>query len=464
MTRNKMIALLLFLLLLLIIICTWCHSDEIAEKRAMLASQNVSTPVSEVVEQSINYTLTKDKDEFELTGSFSNTSNVEKVHTALGINDLKDNSKIDDALTGNEQAIAVTQQLIPIFYEKYSNGSISFKDNQLTVEGTVPSVEDKNSISTLLANSTVLSINNTKVVFVPTDPIKFKIDKKNDLIAIQGVFNAQSNADELISTINSDEVRKNIAINSKLIEGRDVLTLTNTLIEPFKATYTEGFIKYENQLLTIEGTVESQTAKDDLEALLHASSIKYENHTQVVIPGPSDEELAAIAQQEADDKAAADALAKKEADEAQALKDEEAKASAEALAKKDAEIKAVQAEKIEVKIKKVIDLENINFEVNKARLTEKSIKTISHIASILKEYPEVSIEIGGHTDNTGQAAYNLSLSQKRVDTVKQSLISMDIDASRLTSIGYGITQPLVSNDTKENRRLNRRVEFKVKGE
>ena len=48
--------------------------------------------------------------------------------------------------------------------------------------------------------------------------------------------------------------------------------------------------------------------------------------------------------------------------------------------------------------------------------------------------------------------------------MRQSLIGMDIDASRITAVGYGVTKPLVSNDTKENRRKNRRVEFKVKGE
>jgi len=59
---------------------------------------------------------------------------------------------------------------------------------------------------------------------------------------------------------------------------------------------------------------------------------------------------------------------------------------------------------------------------------------------------------------------NLILSQKRVDSVKAKLIELQIDSSRLRAVGYGASNPLVSNDTKENRLINRRVEFKVIGE
>ena len=453
MRSNKMIALLLFLLLLLIILCVRSHSGQIAEKRAILASKHtVLIPVNEVVTKPINYQLIKHQEAFELKGKFSKVSEVQQILSILKTNNLSGDTSINEHLSPNSKALELTQKLIPIFQTKYLDGSITLQDNKLSIEGTVNSISDKDNVSTLLANSTLETENKTKVRFVPTEPIKFKIEKKADLLAIQGVFSSDKNANKLIATLNNSDLRKHIVIDAKLIENRELLALTNSLIEPFKNTYTNGFIQYENKLLTVGGSVESQKAKDEIETLLQNSSIKYENNTQVMIPKPSAEELEILAE-------------KKEA-EAQKLAKEKAEAEAKKLAQKEAEEKArqAQAKKIEEKIKKVIDLENINFEVNKARLTEKSIKTISNIADILKEYPDVHIEIGGHTDNTGNEAYNLSLSQKRVERVRQSLISMDIDASRITAIGYGVTKPLVSNDTKENRRKNRRVEFKVKGE
>ena len=76
-----------------------------------------------------------------------------------------------------------------------------------------------------------------------------------------------------------------------------------------------------------------------------------------------------------------------------------------------------------------------------------------------KEIKKVNIE--GHTDNTGVAAKNLALSQKRVDVVKAYLAKKGVDASRLTVTAFGDTKPAADNKTAAGRAANRRVEFKV---
>jgi outer membrane protein OmpA-like peptidoglycan-associated protein len=73
----------------------------------------------------------------------------------------------------------------------------------------------------------------------------------------------------------------------------------------------------------------------------------------------------------------------------------------------------------------------------------------------------MKIEIGGHTDNTGDKARNKALSQSRAKAVKDYLVSKGVDATRLSAIGYGDTKPLSDNKTEEGRAKNRRTVFKV---
>ena len=75
--------------------------------------------------------------------------------------------------------------------------------------------------------------------------------------------------------------------------------------------------------------------------------------------------------------------------------------------------------------------------------------------------PELHVEVQGHTDSVGAAAYNLNLSQRRADAVKAYLIGKGVSASVLAAKGYGMTQPIASNSTAEGRAQNRRVAFEV---
>ncbi|MEN6433939.1 MAG: OmpA family protein [Smithella sp.] len=111
-----------------------------------------------------------------------------------------------------------------------------------------------------------------------------------------------------------------------------------------------------------------------------------------------------------------------------------------------------------VKEKVTITL-NVQFDTNKAVIKEKYNDDIKKVADFMKEFPDTTAEIGGHTDNIASAAYNQKLSEKRANSVRQYLIDkFGIDGSRLTAVGYGLTKPVAGNDTEEGRQQNRRVE------
>ena len=108
----------------------------------------------------------------------------------------------------------------------------------------------------------------------------------------------------------------------------------------------------------------------------------------------------------------------------------------------------------------IMVLKGVNFESGSAKLLPESMNVLDSIANDLLDNPDLNIEIGGHTDNTGSAATNRRLSKERAETVRAYLVGKGIPAARLTTMGYGPDRPIASNKTEDGRAANRRVELK----
>ena len=106
-------------------------------------------------------------------------------------------------------------------------------------------------------------------------------------------------------------------------------------------------------------------------------------------------------------------------------------------------------------------LQNIQFEFNSSALTADSESGILMLVDFLQRNPELKVMLAGHTDNVGSEKYNQKLSADRAEVVRQALVDKGVDERRLSSKGFGSTQPLVPNDTDEHRALNRRTEMVV---
>ncbi len=122
--------------------------------------------------------------------------------------------------------------------------------------------------------------------------------------------------------------------------------------------------------------------------------------------------------------------------------------------------KGCPAVKKEVQEKIISIAKAVYFNTGSAVLKSSSKRKLNELVKILKEYPEMNMIIEGHTDNRGDDAKNMSLSQKRADSVLSYLVKKGISASRLSSMGYGETMPVADNKTASGRKLNRRVELK----
>ncbi|MEH0688370.1 OmpA family protein [Vibrio cholerae] len=101
------------------------------------------------------------------------------------------------------------------------------------------------------------------------------------------------------------------------------------------------------------------------------------------------------------------------------------------------------------------------FEVNSAELKSESVAMLDKLVAMMKQYPQSTVTITGHTDSTGSAAYNQTLSEKRAQAIAGLLENEGIDASRITAEGKGESSPIASNETSEGRQKNRRVEINV---
>lgn len=107
------------------------------------------------------------------------------------------------------------------------------------------------------------------------------------------------------------------------------------------------------------------------------------------------------------------------------------------------------------------ELRNVFFETAKFDLKSTSYTELNYVVDILKANPTLKIQVGGHTDNVGNAANNLMLSENRAKSVMNYLIEKGIEANRLSAKGFGATKPVESNDSEEGRSKNRRTEIEI---
>jgi OOP family OmpA-OmpF porin len=106
-------------------------------------------------------------------------------------------------------------------------------------------------------------------------------------------------------------------------------------------------------------------------------------------------------------------------------------------------------------------IKGIQFDFGKATIRAESNKLLDEAVKVLQTYPDLRIAVSGHTDNVGEPAKNLELSQQRADSVKAYFVGKGIDTSRIETRGAGMAEPVADNATDKGRQENRRIEFKL---
>lgn len=116
----------------------------------------------------------------------------------------------------------------------------------------------------------------------------------------------------------------------------------------------------------------------------------------------------------------------------------------------------------EAAVGKTVVFKNLNFKTGSSDIDPATAVEVENLAAVLNAYPDVKVEIGGHTDNTGNADNNLKLSNSRASAVAKMLVRQGgVDRSRISIFGYGDGKPVADNSTEEGRAANRRIEVKI---
>ncbi len=108
------------------------------------------------------------------------------------------------------------------------------------------------------------------------------------------------------------------------------------------------------------------------------------------------------------------------------------------------------------------NLQNANFEIGSANLNSEAKLELNKLAKLMIDYPNITIQVDGHTDNEGTPVFNQDLSEKRANSVKTYLVSNGIEKKRINTTGYGLSKPVGTNETEEGKAKNRRIEITIK--
>jgi len=112
----------------------------------------------------------------------------------------------------------------------------------------------------------------------------------------------------------------------------------------------------------------------------------------------------------------------------------------------------------------IVNMSDVLFDFDKATLKPGAREKLAKVSGIVLAYPGLKLSVEGHTDSIGSDEYNMTLSEKRANSVRDYLIAQGVNEGSITAQGFGKTRPVATNDTNEGRALNRRVELVVSGE
>jgi len=308
----------LLLLLLLIIFCVWSKKDTIHITKPLV--QTVITPIIQK-EHYMDYVIAQNNNDYTLNGNFNNITQqellVNSVQTAHKILKIQ-NTSTNETLLG-ESALLLINKILPHFMATYKKGKIVYNNQKVKVSGIATGYEAQHEMQRLLNSSTLASQDNSSVE-IPTKPIHYVINKTGSVLHAKGTFDNQKQIHRIKANLPKSITTDFHVVSHHVDKGS--LPVIEKFLPTFIEKYTHGKIIYIDEILTVTGTVESDTDLATVNQLLTNSPTTIINKTVVdnskALAAEKARLVALQAQREAEAKQAAleaQRKAKAEADE-----------------------------------------------------------------------------------------------------------------------------------------------------
>ena len=308
------------------------------------------------------------------------------------------------------------------------------RGRDVLLKGMAPSAESRQLVIEMVESIYGVRVIDNRLEIRPTLPSpELSIKQQDGAVVLGGRLASQASIDTVVNaakaTFGNDNVVNDLVLSAQ-VKTADWLDATTRFIPSLVSMETAQLkISDSDSLLTAE----VQSHGERLMLVYEAKKLLGSNlDTEVAVTGSA---TPATVQDQTAEQAAV-------------------------VAREDPELRACQS-RLDARMKG----RKVLFASNTAELQAASYSILDQIISTLEQCDEIVSEnkliIAGHTDNSGDAAYNLALSQRRADAVKTYIVNAITDTGLISSVGYGENQPVESNDTVEGRAQNRRIEFKL---
>ncbi len=416
MTRKQWLLFWLFALVLLFIVCIFSHKDQMITKQP---KPTVKPVVIKTVKpkpkefKDITLKITKDDNSYLMSGVLNNKNELANLKQSFK-NITTSNLKFD--LDSKNTKVLSTIISLKDIISKFKKGYIEYLNKELTIDGLVGSDEDKNLIDSTIASIKDIKVNSNIVVEKPKPKVehisKLSIVKDEGGVTISGTFSSEEELNNLIKSFQDRGIKANkgLCIIDSDLKADGWKTPVSHIIDDF-VKFDVGAIQFDKNSFSVEGKITDKSIKDSVHNSLSdiTDSIKISENIEYIEPTPTKEQ-------------------------------------------------------IQEKINSILKLKHVRFITNTATLINESKPVLDEVVEVISAMPELKIEIDGYTDSDGKDSDNLILSQKRADSVKSYLVKHGIKSENLKAKGFGEANPIVENNSPENKQINRRVEFKIIGE